>query len=240
MHKHGGAERVFGRECYFALLVATGPFVVVWGHHNKEDTHMLGENIRRLRKQKGYSQETLAQQLHVVRQTISKWEKGISVPDAEMLQRLAELFEVSVGELLGPDIPEPERQTDLCDLARQLAVLNEQLANQAARRWKMIKRVVIGIAIAILVTVAVAIFSNVIYRFQPRNEVLTTSRLECSLNGASYTYEVTYDQQYQIVEAGGDAWIADHIQTEQYDDANLLIAQIEDYFTDRGGTCTVK
>ena len=201
---------------------------------------MLGENIRRLRKQKGSSQETLAQQLHVVRQTISKWEKGISVPDAEMLQRLAELFEVSVGELLGPDIPEPERQTDLGDVARQLAVLNEQLANQSARRWKMIKRVVIGLAIAILVTVAVAIFSNVIYRFQPRNEVLTTSRLERSLNGASYTYEVTYDQQYQIVEAGGDAWIADHVQTEQYDDANLLIAQIEDYFTDRGGTCIVK
>ena len=201
---------------------------------------MLGENIRRLRKQKGYSQETLAQQLHVVRQTISKWEKGISVPDAEMLQRLAELFEVSVGELLGPDIPEPERQTDLGDVARQLAVLNEQLANQSARRWKIIKRAAIGIAIAILVIIAVTIFCNVIYRVQIRTGVVTAGRLECSLNGASDTCEVTYDQQYQIVEASGDGWITDHVQTEQYDDANLLIAQIEDYFTDRGGTCTVK
>lgn len=55
---------------------------------------MLSDNIKILRKKKGYSQETLAEQLHVVRQTISKWEKGISVPDAVMLDRMAELFEV--------------------------------------------------------------------------------------------------------------------------------------------------
>jgi hypothetical protein len=42
-----------------------------------------------------------------------------------------------------------------------------------------------------------------------------------------------------IIESGGDMWIADHVQVEQYDDANILIAQIEDYFTDRGGTCQV-
>ena len=65
---------------------------------------MLGENIRNLRKNKGYSQETLAEQLHVVRQTVSKWEKGLSVPDAEMLNRLSELFEVPVDVLLGSSI----------------------------------------------------------------------------------------------------------------------------------------
>ena len=46
---------------------------------------MLSDNIRTLRKQKGYSQETLAERLHIVRQTVSKWEKGVSVPDAELL-----------------------------------------------------------------------------------------------------------------------------------------------------------
>ena len=48
---------------------------------------MLNEKIKQYRKSKGYTQETLAQQLGVVRQTVSKWEKGFSVPDAEMLQR---------------------------------------------------------------------------------------------------------------------------------------------------------
>ena len=46
---------------------------------------MLNENLKHLRKSKGLTQEELALQLGVVRQTISKWEKGLSVPDSEML-----------------------------------------------------------------------------------------------------------------------------------------------------------
>ena len=58
---------------------------------------MFGENLKMLRKQKGFSQEELAVRLHVVRQTISKWEKGLSIPDAEMLIRLAEILADSSG-----------------------------------------------------------------------------------------------------------------------------------------------
>lgn len=65
---------------------------------------MFGENLKTLRKQKGFSQEELATRLHVVRQTISKWEKNLSVPDADTLIRLAEILEVSVSELLGAKI----------------------------------------------------------------------------------------------------------------------------------------
>ena len=99
---------------------------------------MLKENLVTLRKQKGLTQETVADRLHVVRQTVSKWEKGLSVPDADALQRLAELYEVSVSQLLGESIdgePTPDR------VAEQLAVINEQLAikNRRARRiWKII------------------------------------------------------------------------------------------------------
>ena len=55
---------------------------------------MFSENLKTLRKQKGFSQEELATRLHVVRQTISKWEKNLSVPDADTLIRLAEILEV--------------------------------------------------------------------------------------------------------------------------------------------------
>ena len=65
---------------------------------------MFNENLKTLRKQKGFSQEELASRLHVVRQTISKWEKNLSVPDADTLIRLAEILEVSVSELLGSKI----------------------------------------------------------------------------------------------------------------------------------------
>ena len=79
---------------------------------------MLSENIRELRKQKGYSQETFAQALNVVRQTVSKWEKGYSVPDAVMLEKMADVLDVSVGDLRGKGdgTPEAHRQAQQqCD-----------------------------------------------------------------------------------------------------------------------------
>ena len=88
---------------------------------------MLNENLKQLRKSKGLSQEELAIRLNVVRQTISKWEKGLSVPDADMLIKIADIFEVSVSELLGAKIDERKEQ-DVNAVADQLMRINEQLA----------------------------------------------------------------------------------------------------------------
>lgn len=76
---------------------------------------MLSENLKTIRKQKGLSQEELAIRLNVVRQTISKWEKGISVPDSDMLIRLAEILEVNVGDLLGKKIEEEDKRDALTE-----------------------------------------------------------------------------------------------------------------------------
>lgn len=106
---------------------------------------MLQENLKALRKQKGYTQEELAARLNVVRQTISKWEKGQSVPDSEMLMKLAEIFEVSVGMLLGSTI-EVEAQSD--QVAEQLARINEQLVikNRRSRRiWRVVAFLIGGV-----------------------------------------------------------------------------------------------
>ena len=105
---------------------------------------MFGENLKTLRKNKGITQEELAARLNVVRQTVSKWEKGQSVPDAEMLAKLAEIFEVPVSRLLGSRI-EPDAQPDA--LAEQLARINEQLLikNRRAKRiWTAIVVIVAG------------------------------------------------------------------------------------------------
>ena len=99
---------------------------------------MFGENLKTLRINKGFTQEELAARLNIVRQTVSKWEKGQSVPDSEMLVRLAEIFEVPVSQLLGGPI-EPDAQPDA--LAEQLARINEQLVikNRRSKRvWKTI------------------------------------------------------------------------------------------------------
>ena len=99
---------------------------------------MLSENIKTARKNKGLTQEELASRLNVVRQTVSKWEKGFSVPDADILQRIAEILEIDVKQLLGADI---ELEKDGNAIADQLARLNEQLAvkNRRSRRiWKIV------------------------------------------------------------------------------------------------------
>lgn len=114
---------------------------------------MLAENLKALRKAKGLSQEELAARLHVVRQTVSKWEKGLSVPDADLLVRLAEVLEVSVSQLLGAGVP-PEAPAD--QVAEQLARINEQLAikNRRAKRiWQCVAGVLVGLVVLTLVLV---------------------------------------------------------------------------------------
>ena len=78
---------------------------------------MLKDNIKALRKSKGMTQEELAVRLNVVRQTVSKWEKGLSVPDSDMLISLSEVFETPVSELLGESTAEPntDELQALCD-----------------------------------------------------------------------------------------------------------------------------
>ena len=202
---------------------------------------MLSDNIKILRKKKGYSQETLAEQLHVVRQTISKWEKGISVPDAVMLDRMAELFEVPVSVLLGGGLEvEEEQPSELNEIAQQLAVLNDQLVQQAVRRRKVIRYAFVGVFAAIFVLIGEAIGLRVYTESQLRDEAsLRTVRYECTLDGESYVYEASYNSQYQILYEGGDAWISNHVRPEQYEDVNVLSAQMQDYFEEKGGTCTI-
>ena len=202
---------------------------------------MLSDNIKILRKKKGYSQETLAEQLHVVRQTISKWEKGISVPDAVMLDRMAELFEVPVSVLLGGGLEvEEEQPSELNEIAQQLAVLNDQLVQQAVRRRKVIRYAFVGVLAAIFVLIGAAIGLRVFTESQLRDEAsLRTVRYECTLDGESYVYEASYNSQYQILYEGGDAWISNHVRPEQCEDVNVLSAQMQDYFEEKGGTCTI-
>ena len=112
---------------------------------------MLKDNLKILRKNKGLSQEELSVKLHVVRQTISKWESGLSVPDAEMLINISELFETPVSEILGENIEKKEKD-DLKVISEKLEVVNEQLSNyQKEKRKKKIQAlIIIDISIILL------------------------------------------------------------------------------------------
>ena len=114
---------------------------------------MLKENIKSIRKSRGLSQEELAIKLNVVRQTISKWEQGLSVPDSDMLLSISEALETPVSTLLGENIIESEVD-DLKAISAKLEVINLQLA----QRKTTMKRILQGILITLCV-VTTAIFA---------------------------------------------------------------------------------
>ena len=124
---------------------------------------MFADNLKTLRRARGLSQEELAGRLHVTRQTISKWENALSVPDAELLLRLAEELEVPVSRLLGGPVEE-EPAPD--QVAAHLAELNRLLAdrNRRSRRiWRVVAGVLIGMAAAtvLLILLNAAAFRSI-------------------------------------------------------------------------------
>ncbi|MCI9109201.1 MAG: helix-turn-helix transcriptional regulator [Lachnospiraceae bacterium] len=114
---------------------------------------MFNENLKRLRKEKGVSQEELAVKLNVVRQTISKWEKGLSVPDAQLLISLSEILETPVSVLLGETIESKESVSDKNAIAEQLSRVNSQLSEKTLRNrrvWSIVKIALISIVVITL------------------------------------------------------------------------------------------
>ena len=110
---------------------------------------MLSDNLKKLRKAKGLSQEELAVKLNVVRQTVSKWEQGLSVPDSEMLLRIAAELDTTVNVLLG-DTVDAEESSDLKTIAAKLEVLNEQFAKRNETRRKVWRAIFIVIGVLAL------------------------------------------------------------------------------------------
>lgn len=133
---------------------------------------MFSENLKTIRKAKGYTQEELAIKVNVVRQTVSKWEKGLSVPDADVLSHIAEVLEVSVSELLGADIKQEDSKNEV---AEQLAKISEQLAIKNGRSkkiWRTIGIILLAIIIANIIWVMVSMISFNSYKYSESSIVI--------------------------------------------------------------------
>ena len=136
---------------------------------------MLKDNIKTIRKSKGLSQEELAIKLNVVRQTISKWEQGLSVPDAEMLISISEVFEIPVSTLLGENISE-SKVDDLKAISEKLEIINLQLSQRKKERRKIVQWLLISVCIVIIIIFIALILLNSPYLnwdySSPENAVL--------------------------------------------------------------------
>ena len=121
---------------------------------------MLNENIKAIRTSKGLSQQELAVKLNVVRQTVSKWEQGRSVPDSDMLISLSEVLEIPVSTLLGETVIETEVD-GLKAISEKLEVINLQLAQRKATGRKIVRWLLISLcAIIVMIFAALIIWSS--------------------------------------------------------------------------------
>ena len=120
---------------------------------------MLNENIKAIRKSKGLSQEELAIKLNVVRQTLSKWERGLSVPDSDMLVAISEVLETPVSTLLGETVTEL-KVDDLKMISEKLEIINLQLARRKTIRRKILPWLLFSLCAVIVTIFAVLIALN--------------------------------------------------------------------------------
>lgn len=151
-------------RCALALLALTMHIVINYTCETtakEREQRMFHERLQAIRKQRGYSQEELARKLHVVRQTVSKWEKGRSVPDADVLVQLSKILEVPVSTLLGENMEnadnakESVQQTDA--IARQLAKINAQLAVKNKRARRIWQGILIALSFTALLYLLIAV-----------------------------------------------------------------------------------
>ncbi|EIM8286321.1 helix-turn-helix domain-containing protein [Listeria monocytogenes] len=120
---------------------------------------MLNENIKAIRKSKGLSQEEIAIKLNVVRQTISKWEQGLSVPDSDMLISISEVLETPVSTLLGETVM-VSKVDDVKAISEKLEIINLQFAQRKAARRKMLYWLFVSMCTVIAIISAVFIILN--------------------------------------------------------------------------------
>ena len=136
----------------------------------KEDRRMFAENLKKIRKDKGYTQEILAEKLNVVRQTVSKWEKGLSLPDVDMLSKIANVLETDVNILLDGQIT----TTDQSEIVKQLAKINEQLTIKNRRYKKIMKTIAIILLIIVIFGILLVILNIGTFISISNSETTTT------------------------------------------------------------------
>ena len=119
---------------------------------------MFGENLKAMRKAKGYTQQELAMKLNVVRQTVSKWEKGLSVPDAEILVEIADVLDTDASVLLGKEVSDEESRDEV---ALQLAKISEKLAIKNIKSKRIWKAVGIILLVIIIFNILLMIFGSI-------------------------------------------------------------------------------
>lgn len=186
----------------------------------------LGNRITNLRKKNYLSQEELAEKIGVTRQTISKWELEETTPDIKQAKEMSKIFNVSLDELTNNDIN---------NILIEKVNNTEKLAGITVKTLRVI-------GASLIVMFIVGIIGFVLLNSNPSKDrkIIGKYSFICNLDNEEYTYEIQYNKNRQIINAGGNAYIANHTDIEKYDDADIAKAHIEDWFKEHNGSCVTK
>ena len=118
----------------------------------------LGEQIRRLREEKGLSQEVLAEKLDVSRQTVSNWENDRATPDAYKLKQLCEILGISANGILEMEERDFIAGEEKSELSKEDSDFVEQ-KNDKRQVWRILLIAAIGVIAVFLLAVAIVLFT---------------------------------------------------------------------------------
>ena len=184
----------------------------------------IGKKIMNLRKEKGLSQEELAEKVGVARQTISKWELGETSPDLKQAKELSKIFNVSLDELVDNNIK---------NILVEKTSNTEKLAGIILKLMKFV--VVFIILLPILLITLRIIFKNI---HEHNSGRLMNVSIECTLHDKTYAYEFNYyETTGEIIEAGGDGYLINITGANNYSDVYQALDIIDAYVENNGGTC---
>lgn len=188
----------------------------------------LGNKIMTFRKKNNMSQEELSEKVGVTRQTISKWELEETTPDILQAKKLSEIFKVSLDELTCNDVK---------NIIVEKVSNTEKLAGIIIRILKIIG---IFIVVFVILLIFLIIYFNVSKNGFNDRKIVGKYEINCILDNNEYGYIIEYNKDFQIINAGGDAFIGNHTDVEMIEDANKALAHIEDYFKNYNGSCEIK
>lgn len=185
----------------------------------------LGNKIIELRKKNNITQEELAEQIGVTRQTISKWELGETYPDIKQAKELSKVFNISLDELTNNDIKD---------------ILLERTSNAEKLAGIIIKILkVIGIIFIIFLIIDIIAFILFSFNHKSMDERANKSAsITCILHDEEYSYEFDFEEETsRIIYAGGDGYLNNIIGIDKYTDVHEALDNIEEYVKNHDGTC---
>ena len=170
----------------------------------------IGERIAQIRKERGLSQEAFGESLGVTRQSISKWESNMSIPDVDKLLALNRLYGVSIGWILGEETAENDNGKDLTEEQLRMAekIAEKYIASipQPKLKWKTWQKALAATGVVVLGVWSLNLYNQVSslnnsYNSLANNMGMLQSNMHSQINSMASRVEEILEKQNHLLAA---------------------------------------